>query len=537
SANTKIITATDCTTTVETEGSIITTVFLIQGKVRGLQPLSGPVGDTIVTLTGNGYGHHDTTSEEITIDFGTHYTITTTTSSTNGTFSVTFLISTQAWSTRFITITGNDSAQLQTTSFFITPKIYCVNPGTGTVQSEVIVMGVGFRNYSQVKIEFGSDLGMQALSQSSNNVNGTFSVNFRVNTQPAGTTTITIRDTDTDYPSVFATSTYFIKADIYNLNPTKGPTGYDVTVEGRGYFAWDKVTIHFGNHATITSTIANSNGTFSVTFNESENQPLGLTVITAIGTGTPIQIATIIFEISAIIHYLTPASGAIGTVVTVEGKGYVGTDTIRIDFGTHYTITTTIASTQGTFSTTFIVNTQPWQGWDNEQNLGKMFITATGVNAATATDNTIFKIIPLITCLTPLSGPVGTVITLQGNAWQKQNYIEIMFGTEVSYSGGWATSTINGTFSSTFTINIQSYGTKTITLSQWRDAGIVINLTTSFFITSKITHVSPLLAQVGDSVTVKGNGFGSSTVIQIDFGTHETITTTTTDTNGAFSTV
>ncbi|MEW6104212.1 MAG: hypothetical protein AB1630_10465, partial [bacterium] len=45
--------------------------------------------------------------------------------------------------------------------------------------------------------------------------------------------------------------------------------------------------------------------------------------------------------------------------MTVQGVGFATNSLISIDFGTHLTITTIQSSINGTFSTTFVVNTQP----------------------------------------------------------------------------------------------------------------------------------------------------------------------------------
>ncbi|MEW6481861.1 MAG: PKD domain-containing protein, partial [bacterium] len=56
---------------------------------------------------------------------------------------------------------------------------------------------------------------------------------------------------------------------------------------------------------------------------------------------------------------IAPKSGYIGEIITITGLGFGGSGLVSIDFGTHLTITTTISNANGTFSTTFMVNTQP----------------------------------------------------------------------------------------------------------------------------------------------------------------------------------
>ncbi|MEW6103972.1 MAG: hypothetical protein AB1630_09230 [bacterium] len=68
---------------------------------------------------------------------------------------------------------------------------------------------------------------------------------------------------------------------------------------------------------------------------------------------------TIPFRILGSIIFLSPTQGGPSTIVTMRGLGIRDSGLVRIDFGTHQTITTTISSNNGTFSATFITSTQP----------------------------------------------------------------------------------------------------------------------------------------------------------------------------------
>jgi len=55
---------------------------------------------------------------------------------------------------------------------------------------------------------------------------------------------------------------------------------------------------------------------------------------------------------------LSPSSGPLNTIVTIEGMKFATNTTIYLSFGTHPSITTTQSSNTGTFSATFITDTQ-----------------------------------------------------------------------------------------------------------------------------------------------------------------------------------
>jgi len=69
---------------------------------------------------------------------------------------------------------------------------------------------------------------------------------------------------------------------------------------------------------------------------------------------------------------ITPIEGPIGTILTITGGGFSSNENIRIDFGTTRTITSKKADSNGSFSTTFIVNTQ---------TQGLVPVTATGISS------------------------------------------------------------------------------------------------------------------------------------------------------------
>ena len=77
----------------------------------------------------------------VSIDFGNTQTITTTITSDNGTFSVTFIASTQPYGTTIITAEGC----LATGVYFIKPKLI-LHPLFGPQGTEVRVEGVGMRD-------------------------------------------------------------------------------------------------------------------------------------------------------------------------------------------------------------------------------------------------------------------------------------------------------------------------------------------------------------------------------------------------------
>ncbi|MEW6680426.1 MAG: CARDB domain-containing protein, partial [bacterium] len=80
-------------------------------------PSSGPIG-TAITLQGQNFA----TNSLISIDFGTHLTITTTQSNENGTFLTTFIASNQPQGTKIITA-SDSQGNIATTTFYLTQPL------------------------------------------------------------------------------------------------------------------------------------------------------------------------------------------------------------------------------------------------------------------------------------------------------------------------------------------------------------------------------------------------------------------------------
>lgn len=322
-------------------GELDTILFIIYPEITVLEPQSGVVGTT-VTIEGTGF----TKSKVVAINFGTHQTITTTISSTNGTFSVTFRIDTQPAGTTVVSARDEDG-DYGCEDFEILSEITKVSPKKGYVGSIVTLEGAGYTQNGSVTIHFGTH---QSITTTQAGINGTFSVTFIVSTQTAQTQIITaFGSLDTD--------TYYIIPEITTLNPMQGPVSQVITLTGTG-FGSETVRIDFGTKQTITTSQTNINGTFSVTFVVTDQQA-GSTTITAIGLTTS-EYDTTVFVIIAGNILVTPTSGFVGEIITVQASGFTGGNVLSIQFGTHFTITTTTVKPSGTFSATFVISTQPY---------------------------------------------------------------------------------------------------------------------------------------------------------------------------------
>ncbi|MEK9150315.1 MAG: hypothetical protein AAB267_09780, partial [Candidatus Desantisbacteria bacterium] len=474
---------------------------------------------------GSGYWY-DTNPINVNVSFGTcgiYPGDCDNTNQPNGTFSTTFRVNTQPYGSTVITTKDLSSGDITTTVFFIQPESISINPTFAQVGQMVSVWGGGWKGTETIHISFGTHKTITSVVASTN---GTFSTSFRVNTQVGGTTQITAYGTST---GINITTEFNIRSKIITLTPLSGYVGDFVTIIANGC-RQATVTISFGTTETITTAIGGTSGTFSISF-RINTQKYGTKVIT-INDGNSSDTTT--FFIQARITVVNPSQGTVSTLVTVEGTGFGsstgGTEPLSIDFGTHISITTTVATEHGTFSVTFIVNTQA----NNAEPNG----TTTVIRAVRLydpdPDTYIFEILPDIISFAETQGTVGTIVTIIGNGYGYQGEartVRIHFGTQQSITTTTITANIGGTFSITFVIGSQSVGTKVITAIDF-DGDLD---TTTFQILPEIIYFAPNTGSVGTTITIKGTGFNGSATVRIDFGTHKTITTTLSSSNGTFS--
>ncbi|MEW6104350.1 MAG: DUF1566 domain-containing protein, partial [bacterium] len=220
------------------------------------------------------------------------------------------------------------------------------------------------------------------------------------------------------------------------------------------------------------------------------------------------------------LNILSPEKGPVGTTITIEGMDFSTNTLVSIAFGTTLTITTTLSSPNGTFSTTFIIDTQP---------SGTKIITA---RTETLQATTTFVILPTGFAWTNRGnnrGCPGDVMSIQGIGFRDSGGVFIDFGTYRTITS--ANLIPSGSFLAFFTIPALPRGTYTITIY-----GSIV--TQSFYISGSTGISDPPSGEgpVGTIVYIKGAGYSTETLISIDFGTHPTITTTISDANGSFTT-
>ncbi|PIY19944.1 hypothetical protein COZ13_02675, partial [Candidatus Desantisbacteria bacterium CG_4_10_14_3_um_filter_40_18] len=492
--------------------------FTITPRIYQVTPNKATVG-TVITIYGDGYGKVGTVS----IKFGKTLSITMGQTNSAGTFSALFTVDSQAFGTTTIIGYGRfaQAHNAENTTFQIIPRVYNVTPTIGTVGTMITVFGNGYAASETVEILFGTEK-MNSILGENTTENGTFAARFAITTQVFGTKVITATGPDSKYP---AYNEFFIIPEVYSVVPTVGTIGTHMTISGSGYGSGTYVYINFGTRLGTESgkqVTTQNNGTFVFIYTPEDNfpQPAGTTTITAWEEGGDVlRVATNRFYIQARIFSVSPTEGTVGTVITIKADGYSANFPVKIDFGTIQSKAVGTTSTSGTFSTTFVIDPQQY---------GDTAITATcRLNIA----GNMCRILPNIILATPSHGSVGTMITVRGDGYGATHAITIDFGSK----SGIVTpmSDRYGTFTTSFTIDLQPYGTTTIK-AQDNATNPIIWVYDRIRIDTHITLVTPLSGTVGSMVSVTGNGFGASEPIRVEFGTTASITTCLSTKDGYF---
>ncbi|MEW6680519.1 MAG: hypothetical protein AB1297_05865 [bacterium] len=216
---------------------------------------------------------------------------------------------------------------------------------------------------------------------------------------------------------------------------------------------------------------------------------------------------------------IEPFWSRIGEKVLISGEGYKRKEDITLNF--EKKTFKLKASLQGTFSLSFIIQSQPG---------GKKVIIA---SSKTKKETASFWVKPKIKVY-PLKGTRGTKVNISGEGYSFKERIQIGLGRNSAVA--WGTASSLGTFSATFTIANQPYGTQSLFAV---GHNYYLDDRKDFFV-EPVLSVVPRKGVIGSLVTISGTGFFSSEgpppgePIIIDFGTHRALMTDYTNYYGSF---
>ncbi len=428
-----------------------------------LSPVTGPVGTT-VTINGTSF----TPNSTYTVKFDTT-TVASSAYDGIGTFVTSFSVPTKARGQYDVTATTIAGDTSNTIKFTITPKV-TPSPLSGYVGDTVTVDGTGFKASSSVTIYFDTT----NVGTATTDANGSFSdATFTVPEGCGGTHTVKGKDADGESPTV-----NFTTSPKVTVSPASGAVGDTVTVNGTAFAASSSVTIYFDSTSVGTAT-TNANGSFPNTTLTIPSTSWGSHTIKAQDASS--NYATATFAVASKIT-ITPASGAPGINVTVDGTGFGAIKVVTIKYNA-VVVTTTPATintdASGNFTASFTVPTS---------DAGTYAVEASDGTYTASANFTITINITLSEITSEASpGHVGMDMTIIGAGFKPDSEIKITY-TSTPIVVATTRSTHEGAFSVTFKIPASEHGTHTITASDDTST-----LQTTFFMESTAPATPKLL--------------------------------------------
>jgi hypothetical protein len=446
------------------------TVTVPSPAIASLNPTSGLVG-TSVTITGTNFGASQGTS---TVKFnGTAGTPTSWSATT-----IAVPVPTGATAGNVVVTVGGASSNGVSFTVLIPPSITSLTPNSGTVGTSITVAGANF----------GTSQGTSTVT-----FNGTAaaptswtatSIGVPV---PAGTTTGNVVVTVGGLASNAVNFAVVVPPSITSLAPNSGTIGTSITISGA----------NFGT----------TQGTSTVTFNGIAATPTSWNATTiAVPVPNGATTGNVIVTVSGV------ASNGVTFTVTTPGPSLSTLGLTQGPVGATVTITgTNFGATQGSSTVTFNGTVGTPSVWGATSidvpvpvgaTTGNVVVTVGGV----ASNGLSFTVTPPpnITSISPTSGPIGTVVTINGTNFGPTvgtRVSGVTFNGVAARTNSWSDSLIVVPVPAGATT-----GNVVVSIS-----GVVSNAVNFTIATPpSITSLNPTSGPVGTSVTIAGTNFGAS---------------------------
>ena len=361
------------------------------------------------------------------------------------------------------------------------PTIGSFTPTSGPVGTSVTINGTNLTGASGVQFH-----GTPAVTFS---VVGPTQVTATV---PAGATTGTVAVTTPGGMGTSAGSFTVIQPPtVSSFSPASGPVGTSVTINGTNLTAASAVKFH---GTSAVSYVVNS--AIKITATVPAGATTGTIAVTTAG-GTATSAGTFTVIPAPTVGSFSPASGPVGTSVTINGTNLTGASAVKF---------------HGTSAVSYVVNSaiKITATVPSGATTGTIAVTTAG---GTATSAGTFTVIPAPTptaASSPTSGPVGTSVTINGTNLTGASAVKFHGTSAVSYVVNSAikiTATVPSG-ATTGTIAVTTPGGTATSVGTFTVAGPPPPLPT-------ITSFSPGSGRTRTVVTIHGTNLASATAVKL----------------------
>jgi RHS repeat-associated protein len=408
-----------------------------------------------------------------------------------------------------ITVTNSSGSATSHASFTVaTPNITGISPSSAPVGATVTVTGTNFStNAINDLLQFTGQSQWYPVSAT---VTAATSTSLTT-TVPAGAVTgplmlaVGTRSTTSSmnftiaYPPVIASFT-----------PSSGPPGTQVTISGSNFGATSATdTVSFNGVAAVVGAPSTYSTIYATVPAAATTGPITVVVNGLSATSSTNFVVT---TPPPTVTGFSPASGPVGTSVTVNGTNFSATPSANIVTfnGTAATVTTA--------TTTSLVALVP-----SGATTGPISVTVNGQSATSSSSFVVFQP-PTISGFSPPSGAPGTPVTISGT-----NFSTTPSSNTVTFNG--TSATVTAATATSLTVSVPaaaSTGLITVTVN-----GLSASSSTAFVVTvppPTITSFSPASGPVGTVVSVTGTNFSttaSANIVKFN-GTTASVTASTT---------
>ncbi len=352
-----------------------------------------------------------------------------------------------------------------------------LSPTSGSIGTAVTITGSGFGTTQGSNTVLFNSVAASATSWSDTSI--TASV-------PTGASTGPVLVTIGGLSSNSMQFTVPTAATIASISPIGGPVGTSVTITGSGFGTTQGTnTVSFNS---VEASVASWSDT-KIVASVPKSATTGTVLVTTNGTASN---STISFTVTSTptLSSLTPATGVIGSSVTLAGSGFGATQ------GSSQVLFNGVSATATSWADTSITVSVPAGANSGAVTVTVGTLTSSGVQFTVAAS-------AVVSSVSPASGVAGTSVTITGSG----------FGA----SQGTSTAAFNGV-----SVAVTSWSDTQIVVTVPRLAttgavvvttnGAASNATVSFTVipSPTITNVSPTSGKAGTVVTIAGNTFGST---------------------------
>ncbi|MBT5712010.1 hypothetical protein HOI71_13265, partial [Candidatus Poribacteria bacterium] len=408
---------------------------------------------------------------------------------------------------------GNDAVDFGI-SFTVSGSVV-VLPSSGVIGDTVTVTGNGFGANSTVFVDFGS--ASNATTVAANSA-GSFTAKLAAPPQPKGVVLVTARSS-----SATAAGTFTVSEDVsfavngeaaeFTAAVFTAKVGDNVTVQGDGFAASTAVDVTLGNGQTV-STATNSVGSVGQTFTV-QGTSSHTTYQPKVGDfGAEAEDGVEKLGIAPSIA-ASPSAARAGDEVIVTGRGFVKDSKVDVYIGKDSGGNDELAADGsgiradgvGSFTATVKVGSAVVPNAETKVKAGAA--EADFVILVSEAKLTVKKGADEVS-----KGTVGTLLMVtpsQATFGASEN-VEVFFANQSII----LQQAINGTFITNFAVPVTPGGTKQIR-AVGKDTGET--RTALFDVIPNITSISESLFDLGETVTITGNGAGAGDSLQVMLAT------------------